>query len=61
MPHYHVKVEVELPEGKGVQQVALLTPDGDGKKTAPSQVAGGRVRFTVPRLETYTLAIIELE
>ena len=57
----NVKVEVELPEDKGVRQVTLLTPDGEGKKTVPSQLAGGRARFTVPRLETYTLAIIEME
>jgi len=57
----NVKVEVELPEGKGVRQVTLLTPDAEGKKTVPSQVAGGRTRFTVPHLETYTMAIIELE
>jgi hypothetical protein len=57
----NVKVEVELPEGKGVQQVTLLTPDAEGKKTVRSQVAGGRVRFMVPRLDTYTLAIIEWE
>jgi len=57
----NVKVEVEVPEGKGVRQVTLLTPDGEGKKTVPSRVAGRRARFTVPRLETYTLAIIEME
>ncbi len=57
----NVKVEIELPERKGVRQVTLLTPDGEGKKTVPSQLAGGRARFTVPRLETYMLAIIEME
>jgi len=57
----NVKVDVELPDGKSVRQVTLLTPDGEGRKTVPSHVDGGRARFTVPRLETYTLAIIEME
>ena len=57
----NVNVEVELPEGKSVRQVALLTPDEEGRKTPPSQVEGGRARFTVPSLKTYTLAIIEME
>jgi hypothetical protein len=57
----NVKVEVELPEGKGVRQVTLLTPDAEGEKAVPSQVAGGQARFTVPHLETYTLAVIQME
>ncbi len=57
----NVKVEVELPEGKGVRQVTLLTPDGKGSMTVQSQVAGGRARFTVPDLETYILAVVQME
>lgn len=58
----NAKVEMELPAGAQVRQVTLLTPDGDGAaSTAPSQLENGRVRFTVPYVQTYTLAVIELE
>jgi hypothetical protein len=46
----NVKVEVELPEGKGVRRVTPLTPDGKGSMMVPSRVAGGRVCFTVLHL-----------
>lgn len=57
----NVKVDIELPGGKIVRQITLLTPDGEGTKTIPSHVASGRARFTVPHLHTYTLAVLELE
>ncbi|MGH9328002.1 MAG: hypothetical protein ACRD2B_15140 [Terriglobia bacterium] len=56
-----IQVDVELPQGKSVRQVKLLSPDG-GEPTIPrSQVQNGRIRFAVPWLETYTLAILELQ
>ncbi|MGH7968145.1 MAG: hypothetical protein ACREIC_05390, partial [Limisphaerales bacterium] len=57
----NVQVNVELPEGKVVRQVTLLTPDAEGKQTVPSQVAGGVVRFTVLHLDTYILAALDLD
>ena len=58
----NVKVEMELGSGARVPQVRLLTPDGEGAEvTVPSQLENGRVRFAVPRLDTYTLAIIDWE
>jgi hypothetical protein len=58
----NVRVEVELPEGKRVRQVTLLTPDGgEAASTAPSQLENGRVLFTVPHLKTYAMAVIDLE
>ena len=56
-----LNVDVELPEGKQVRQVTLLSPDGGGATTIPNHVENGRVRFNVPRLDTYTLAIIQME
>ena len=54
-----VNVEVALPEGKRVRQVTLpLAGRRRGHRGGP-QVENGRVRFTVPRLRTYTLAIIQ--
>jgi hypothetical protein len=58
----HIRVEVELPAGKGVRKVTLITPDGEGEqRTVPSEVKNGRVRFTVPQVETYTLAIVQTD
>jgi hypothetical protein len=57
----NVQVDLKLPEGKRVEQATLLTPEGKGTATMiPSHMAGGRLRFTVPRLETYTLAVIQM-
>jgi len=57
-----VKVKMELPAEAQLRQVILLTPDGDGGAiTVPSQFGDGRVRFTVPDVKTYSLAVIELE
>jgi len=58
----NVKVEMELPPGALVRQVTLHTPDGnEAPKIVPSQLDGNRVRFTVPSVRTYTLAVLDLE
>jgi hypothetical protein len=57
----NVRVEVEMPEGKQVRQVTLLSPDGGEAATTANSVENGRVRFTVPHLRTYTLAILQTE
>ena len=56
----NVEVSVEMPEGKRIRQVTLLTPDGAGSRAVSSRTELGRVHFTVPHLHTYTLAILEL-
>lgn len=55
-----LEVSVEIPKGKRIQQVTLLTPDGAGSRSVSSRIEDGRVHFTVPHLQTYTLAILEL-
>jgi hypothetical protein len=57
----NVKVDVELPKGAQVRQVTLLTPDGEEATTVPSQVESGRLRFTVPLLKIYTMAVVDIE
>jgi hypothetical protein len=57
----NIRVEAELPDGKQVGQVTLQSPDGGEAAIAPNSVRNGRVRFTVPLLRTYTLAIIQTE
>jgi hypothetical protein len=59
-PVSNIEVAVELPEGKRTRDVTLLTPDGEGR-TVSAKVEQGRAHFTVPRLDTYTLAVLELE
>lgn len=57
----NVKVEVALPAGAQVRDVALLTPDSaEAAGTTPFQVEHGRVRFAVPRVKTYAMAVITL-
>lgn len=56
----NVEVSVELPEGKQVKQVTLKSPDDTDSRAVSSSTEQGRVHFTVPRLHTYTLAILEL-
>jgi hypothetical protein len=58
----NVKVDVELPKGAQARQVSLLTPDSEeAAVSAPSDIENGRLRFTVPLLKVYTLAVIEFE
>ena len=59
---HDVRVDVELPRGAQARQVTLLTPDGEeAAGRASSQVENGRLRFTLPLLKVYTLAVIDLE
>lgn len=57
----NIRVEVELPEATQVRQAKMLSPDGGEPFTIPSQTAQNRVRFMVPRLNTYTMAVLDLE
>ena len=57
----NVEVSVELPEGKRRRAITLLSPDGNESRTVAGRVEGGSANFTVPLLDTYTLAVLELE
>jgi len=58
----NVKVDLELPRGTPARQVTLLTPDNEEAAVrALSEVENGRLRFTVPLLKVYTLAVVDLE
>ncbi len=56
-----VNVEVALPQSRQVRQVTLLSPDGGDATAAAHEVENDRVRFKVPRIQTYTLAIVQME
>jgi len=58
----NVKVDVELPRGAQARQVTLLTPDSEEAAVkVSSEAENGRLRFTVPLLRVYTLAVIDFE
>jgi hypothetical protein len=56
-----VEVSVELPEGNRTRAITLLSPDGNESRTVAGRVEQGRVGFMVPCIETYTMAVLELE
>ena len=56
----NLRVAVELPQGNRPGPVTLLTPDGGESHAVAGRFEQGRVLFTVPHLDTYTLAVIEL-
>lgn len=54
------RVTVAAPKGKKVTAVELLSPDGAGSAEGKFTVTGERVRFTLPSLEVYNIAILKL-
>ncbi len=57
----NVEVSLKIPDGKNVKQLSMLSPDEESGQSLDSYVRDGRAIFTVPRLETYNLIVIELE
>jgi hypothetical protein len=55
-----VRVVVDLPQGKGAGPVTLLSPDTGESSELTATFEQGRVRFAVPHLDTYTVAILHL-
>jgi hypothetical protein len=53
-----VEVAAELPEGKMVRQLTLLTRDGGDKLTVSGISEQGRRRFRVPHLDAHIIAIL---
>lgn len=57
----NIEVSLQLPQGKKVKNVSLLSPDEETAGTLPVTARDGRASFVVPRLETYDLVVIQLE
>ncbi len=58
----NITVKLKIPAGKKVRQVLLLSPDaGQEQQVLSHEVTDGVIRFVVPRLEIYSLAVIQLE
>jgi len=56
-----IEVNVDIPEGKKVSQVKVLSPDREGEQTVERTDKGSQVQFRVPELATYNLVVIQLE
>ena len=56
-----VEVSLQIPEKEKLRKVSLLSPDAESAQSLAATVKKGTVSFTVPRLVTYSLAVIELE
>lgn len=57
----NIEVSVELPAGKRTRAITLLSPDGNASRTVTGRVDQGRVDFRVSALDTYALAVLDLE
>lgn len=55
-----VEVSVELPEGKRSRTITLLSPDGNESQTLAGRIERGSIGFSVPHIDTYTLAVLQL-
>ena len=60
-PVRRVEVSLQIPEKEKLMKVSLLSPDAESAQSLAATVKKGTVSFTVPRLVTYSLAVIELE
>lgn len=56
----NVGVSLKLSDGKKVKQLSMLSPDEENSQSLDFSIINGRVVFTIPRLETYGLVVIEL-
>ena len=57
----NIGVDLRLPQGKKTTKVSLISPDEAGALSLPFAAKNGRVSFSVPRLKTYSLAIVQLQ
>lgn len=57
----NIKVEVQVPEGKKVSHVTVLTPDSRTDDILRFKESGTQAFFTVPNLSIYNMVVIKLE
>jgi hypothetical protein len=57
----NIKVDLQIPEGKKVTKVTVLTPDGRGDEMLQFKDEGKRVIFTVCQLFIYNMIVMKLE
>lgn len=56
----NIEVSVRIPQGKKASKVTLMSPDGGEDRQVNFVAKEDRITFTVPRLQTYTLALVTL-
>lgn len=56
-----IKVNIQVPEGKKVTNVTILTPDGRNDETLQYKESGQSILFEVPQLSVYDLVVMKLE
>lgn len=56
-----VGIGLRLPESAAVERVSVLSPDGTGSASLPFAMDGGKARFTVPKLMTYSLVVVQMK
>jgi hypothetical protein len=54
-------VTLAIPKGKRIAGVELISPDRPSGERLKFETEGGRVRFTMPSLEVYNVAVLKLE
>jgi len=57
----NVKVDVQVPEGKQIAQIAVMTPDGRPNEIIPFVESGRHILYTVPQLSVYNMVVMELK
>jgi hypothetical protein len=57
----NIEVSLQLPDGKTVKQVAVISPDEVAVLSLPHVVKDARVRFTLPKLVTYSIVVVTLQ
>jgi hypothetical protein len=57
----NIGVNLRIPEERKAVKVSLISPDEDGTSSLSYVRKNGGVSFTVPRLKTYSLAVVQLE
>ncbi len=57
----NINVDIQVPEGKKVTNVTILTPDGRDDEILKFKEKGNRIEFTVSQLSVYNLVVVKLE
>ncbi len=60
-PMRNVAVSIRLPQGGRVKGVSLASPVRDEDATADFTASDGQVRFTVPTVDVYVVAVVTIE
>jgi hypothetical protein len=61
IPQENIPVVLRLPRGSRVASVRVMTPERPEPRTIEFVRDGRQVRFTVPRMDAYAVAVVEME